>query len=216
MNKKRLKNSRLYLILDKGVCGKRSLSLILRQALQGGVDIVQYRDKKSSRKSMIKNALALHRLTTKFDVPLLVNDRLDVAMASGAEGIHLGQDDLPVELCRRMLGPAKLIGISCHDKQEIKRSQNKKVDYVAFGPVFPTALKPNLQPRGIKTLKKCMTMTRKPLFAIGGINKKNIEQLACLQNVGAVVCREICRSKDPLKTTKALKQRLIEIKCTKH
>lgn len=210
LNRKRLKDSRLYLILDKAVCGKRSIKEILRQALQGGVDIVQYRDKESSARSMIQAAAMLHRLTKKSGVPLLVCDRLDVAIASGAEGIHLGQDDMPPQLCRRILGPSKIIGLSCHSEQEIKQARNKKVDYLAFGPIFPTALKPHLRPHGCRALKKCMARTHKPLFAIGGIDKKNIGEIACLKNVGVVVCREICHSKNPMATTKYLKQRLNE------
>lgn len=216
LNKKQLKDSRLYLILDQAVCGNRPVDQVLRQALQGGVDIVQYRDKESSTKSMIQRAARLHRLAKKYGVPFLINDRLDVAIACDAEGIHLGQDDMPAQLCRRILGPRKIIGLSCHSSREIKQAQNNNVDYLAFGPIFPTSLKTHLRPRGLKVLKKLAPKTRRPLFAVGGIEKSNIGQIVALSNVGAAVCREICQSKNPLKAARYLKDRFNEETCTKH
>lgn len=161
---------------------------------------------------MIHEAKSLLAMTKKCGVPLIINDRLDVALASHADGIHLGQKDIPVEIARRILGKKKIIGLSCHSLGEIKQGQKQDVDYLAFGPIFKTAIKPKLSPRGIAVLKKARTLTHKPLFAIGGIKENNADQIAPLGNIGITVCRELMLSKNPLQKAQKLKQKLQWIK----
>lgn len=205
--KRSLKNIRLYLILDKPVCGS-DIKKILTQAIKGGIDIVQFRDKFASAKEMIKNALPLLTLARQHNIPFIINDRLDVALAVNADGLHIGQDDTPVDLARKLLGKNKLLGLSCHCQSEIKEAQNKPIDYCGFGPVFKTATKPHLTPRGLKNLRNALKISHKPVFAIGGVCQKN---LALLKKSGVkriAVCRDICLAKDIFQTTKTLKERL--------
>lgn len=211
LKKKQFKNFRLYLILDKDACADGNQETILKKALSGGVDIVQIRDKHSNTKDMLKRAAALLAICRRAGVPFIINDRLDIALAINADGLHLGQNDLPVRHARKILGPEKIIGLSCHSINDIKRAQNEECDYLGFGPVFKTLTKPDVPPLGIKALKIAAKISRKPIFAIGGITLDKIVRMIGCGPLNIAVIREICLSGNPEQTTKRLKDELTNV-----
>lgn len=214
--KQQLRNSRLYLILDNPACGFKNLKKILVKAIEGGVDIIQLRDKESPAKLLIRSALVLKKIARKHRVPFIINDRLDVAIAIDADGIHLGQDDMPVRLARKLLGKGKIIGLSTHSIKEVKAAQKEPIDYLGFGPVFKTATKPALAPKGVEMLKNALKVSKLPIFAIGGIEEKTLSVIISrnIPITRAAVCRPICLAHNPKKAARELKNRLI--KCTKN
>ena len=200
--------SRLYLVLDREACAGRRLETVLRRALRGGVDAVQYRDKTCPSDKMVRQAKRLLAVTRPRGVPFLINDRLAVALAVKADGIHLGQDDLPVALARRLLGKKAIIGLSCHSLAEIKKAQGLDVDYLGFGPVFATGTKPGLKAKGVAALRQAARASRKPVFAIGGITRETLAALRGIERLRIAVCRGLCRAKDPARAARQLKLRL--------
>ncbi|HQP91170.1 MAG TPA: thiamine phosphate synthase [Candidatus Omnitrophota bacterium] len=179
---------------------------VLLSALKGGVDLVELRDKTSTAKEIISQGKKLFLLCRRFNVPFIINDRLDIALALGADGLHVGQEDLPVPMARKALGKNKIIGLSCHSIKDILNSKKICADYVGFGPVFKTKTKPKASPLGIEALKKAAQLSNKPVFAIGGITKNNINLLNGIERLNIAVCREICSSKNPNKSTADLKK----------
>jgi thiamine-phosphate pyrophosphorylase len=196
------------LILDKDICGPdKRLKTICQEALKGGVDMIQLRDKMSSTKDIIRRVNALLPICKKYDVPLIINDALDVAVATNADGLHLGQEDCPVRVARKMLGPKKIIGLSCHSNKDVMRAKQEKVDYLGFGPVYRTETKPHERPKGLRALKKALTFSKKPVFPIGGITMKKIQEIKGRGPVRIAVCREICEALNVRKMTEALKEK---------
>lgn len=214
LRKKQLKDSRLYLILDKPTCGAKDEKTILKKALQGGVDIVQLRDKTSSTKTLMRTAQALKKIAHKLNIPFIINDRLDIALAINADGVHLGQDDLPVSAARKILGKKKIIGLSTHSLKEVKAAQKEPIDYIGFGPVFKTATKPDLAPKGIEMLKAALKASELPVFPIGGIEESTLSAIISkkINITCAAVCRPICISNNPKQSAQKLKDKLK--KCT--
>ncbi|HIP86189.1 MAG TPA: thiamine phosphate synthase, partial [Aquifex sp.] len=133
----------LYLITDDGYLEGRDWLKAIEDAIKGGVTIVQYRSKNLSKttREMYEELLQLRELTKRYNVPLIVNDRIDLALAVDADGVHIGQDDLPAEVVRKILGKEKIIGISTHSIEEVKAANNLPVDYIAFGSIFRTPTK---------------------------------------------------------------------------
>ena len=203
-----MNDSRLYLILDKATCASLDLKDLLEKAIKGGVDLVQYRDKASSTKEMIEESIPLLKTAQKARVPFIINDRLDVAVSINADGLHLGQEDMPVETARKILGKGKILGLSCHTLAEIKKAQKQDVDYLGFGPIFRTATKPESKPKGRLAYAQALKAAHKPVFAIGGVTKTNLNSLSRTAPLRIAVCREICLSKHPQKTAGELKNKI--------
>ncbi len=209
LKNKQLKSSLIYLVLDKTVCKAHNIKNILKKAIEGGVGLVQYRDKHSETWAVIKEARPLLKICRSLGVPFIINDRLDVALTLNADGLHIGPGDMPAAVARDILGQSKLIGLSCHSISQVKDAQKEKVDYLGFGPVFKTATKPKTKPLGAKALQRALSISRLPVFAIGGITKTNISQLTSKKGKIRVACiREICLAKDPKKAAQRLRMRL--------
>lgn len=200
-----LRHSRLYLILDKDVCGEKKLLPVLKGALRGGVDIVQFRDKSSSTRRMIELAGPLARLTQAQNRIFIVNDRPEAALAVSADGIHVGQDDAPVSVIRKLLGKDLIVGISCHSLADIQKAGKLDIDYAGFGPVFPTLTKPHMKGRGLTLLKKALNRAAFPVFAIGGIDQFNFPDILACGHTKVAVCRDICLASKPEKNAAHLK-----------
>ncbi len=211
-NKRRHAASKICLILDKEACGHRRLEKVLCQALRGGVDWVQYRDKVSASWEMIPEAKRLLALTRRRRIPLIINDRLDVALSVKPDGVHLGQSDAPVPLARRLLGKKAIIGLSCHTAAEIKRARRLDVDYLGFGPVFASRTKPGGKEKGVAALQKAVRLSRKPVFAIGGITPERLTALRGIDGLNIAVGRAVCRAKDPAQAVRRLKMRLTRVR----
>ena len=146
--------------------------MVLR-VLRAGVRWIQYRDKESSRREIFREAVKLRGLTRDFHSILIINDHPDIALASDADGVHLGQDDLPLREARRVMGEDKLIGISTHSMEQAVEAGESGADYIGFGPIFQTATKDAGTPQGISELRRIKSSVSIPVVAIGGINAEN-------------------------------------------
>lgn len=205
--KKWLRNAKLYLILDAQVNGYRELLSILKESVDSGVDIVQLRDKQGHAKDILQFiARALKIIDGR--IPLIVNDRVDVALLSGADGVHVGQEDISVEDARRILGADKIIGLSCQTLSHVEKAAKQGADYVGFGSIFKTLTKPQRTPMNLSVLKRANERAAVPLFAIGGIGRKNVGALIDLGVSRVAVCRDVCLAKDVSKVVAELKRHL--------
>ncbi len=162
--------SRLYAIVDAPHTDGRTTIEIAEVLLQAGARLIQYRDKSASSRLLFENSQRLAKIVHAAGGTLVVNDRADVALAAGADGVHLGQADLPVELGRRVVGERLFIGLSTHNIGQVREADRSPADYLAFGPIFATASKDNPDPVvGLEGLRAARQATSKPLVAIGGI-----------------------------------------------
>ena len=188
----------VYLVTDRGLCRNRSLQDIVLQAVQGGAAYVQLREKDLSTRDFVEEAIAIKKLLLPFRVPLIINDRIDVALACGADGVHIGQEDMPYATARKLMGEKAIIGLSVETWADVEASQNLDVDYIGVSPVFATPTKTDTkEPWGLEGLRKIKSFSRHPLVAIGGINESNARTVVkagadCLAVVSAV-----CSADDP-------------------
>lgn len=175
--------SGLYVILDPSVCPARPLVEVLTTAAEAGASLFQYRNKTASMKDAYVEALALRRAAAKAGVLFIINDRCDLTLAVDADGVHLGQGDLPLDLARNVLGPDKLIGISTHNPDQVREATAGKPDYLGFGPIFKPGSKQEHDPVvGLDGLRAIRSLTSLPVFAIGGIQ---IDQAGEVMRAGA-------------------------------
>lgn len=187
----------LYLVLDPSVRPDRPLVDVLRKAAALGVRLFQYRDKQASMKAAYTQALALRQAATEVGACLIVNDRCDLALAVQADGVHLGQDDLPIADARRLLGPEKLIGLSTHNPEQVREAAELKPDYIGFGPIFSTATKADHDPVvGLEGLRAARTLTTLPMFAIGGITADRVDDIVAAGANGIAVISAILKAQD--------------------
>jgi thiamine-phosphate pyrophosphorylase len=188
----------LYLVLGAADTGKRPFEEIVLAAIEGGVTVVQLRDKQASTRVLLEHALRLKALLEPRGVPLIVNDRIDVAMAARADGVHLGQDDMPPVIARRLVGEEMLIGLSVSDRVEADTADREIVDYCGIGSVFPTGTKSDageaIGPGFAQELRELVAL---PSVAIGGINAGNAGQLRGSGIEGLAVVSAICAADDP-------------------
>ncbi len=177
----------LYLVTDELCLRGRALLPCVEAALEGGVTLVQYRSKESSSAHMYQEALALQALCSRYQVPLVINDRLDIAMAVGAAGVHLGQDDLPCRSARRILGPEAIIGVSAHNLDEAARATADGASYIGCGAVFATATKADVQQLGLAVLAQLVQAATIPVVGIGGIDRTNYGDVLRTGAAGAAI-----------------------------
>jgi len=199
-----LKRSRLYLILDKPGIAGRSLDSLCSEILAGGISMVQLRDKISAKPDILKTALTLVRCLRASKTLFIVNDYLDVAVLAKADGLHLGQADLPLKKARSILGKDKIIGISCHNLRQALKAQKEGADYIGIGPVYATVTKPGYRPIGINVLKRLKGKIKIPYFAIGNINKGNIRKIVSAGASRIAVSRAILNSGNIVRPVKEL------------
>ena len=197
--KKLLKKSRLYLILDKKTCGK-PLVKTAAKILRSKIGVVQLRSKCEDKNAVLKDAIELSRVFKDSAKIFIINDYPEIARIAGCDGVHLGQDDLPVRAARKLLGASMIIGVSCHSLRQALAAQKQGADYIGIGPVFATRTKPDYRPIGLETLKKLKGRIRIPYFAIGDIRKENIRDIAASGARRAAVCRAILKSNNIGKT----------------
>ncbi|TLS36327.1 thiamine phosphate synthase [Pseudalkalibacillus caeni] len=169
---------KLYTITGEQFHEGRDLKHVMEEAIHGGSDIIQLREKKGSKREVLKKARMLRELTKKYNVPLIVNDHIDIALAVDADGIHLGQDDLPLEEARKIIGPNKIIGISTHSIEEAREAEKGGADYIGVGPIFPTNSKDDVvDPVTTSYIKEVMNEITIPFVAIGGIKLHNVDEV---------------------------------------
>ena len=189
--------SGLYIILDPSVCPARPLVEVLRAAAEAGASIFQYRNKTASMKEAYTEALALRHAAAKAGVFFIVNDRCDLALAVDADGVHLGQGDLPLDLARKVMGSDKLIGISTHNSDQVREATAGKPNYLGFGPIFTPGSKQDHDPVvGLEGLRAMRSLTSLPVFAIGGIQIDQVGEVVRAGANGVAVISAILKAPD--------------------
>ncbi len=178
MNKKqRLSKVNLYVIADKKICRDRYIEDVVEQAIQGGAQMIQYRDKESSDREFLEVAFVLQNICENRKIPFIINDRVDIAAFLKVDGVHLGQDDLPLKIARKILGQNKIIGISAENIDQAKEAEKHGADYVGIGPLFDTSTKKIEKPIGLEIIKQAKEYLKIPFFPIGGINLERLDQV---------------------------------------
>lgn len=189
---------RLYLVTDQALCRGRTLADVVAAAVQGGATCVQLRDKHLPTRDLLAQALLLKNLLGPTGVPLVVNDHVDVALACGADGVHLGQGDMPVDEARRLLPPHVFLGWSVETAADVARSASMPVDYLGVSPVFATPTKTDTKaPWGLDGLQRVRAQTSLPLVAIGGIHAGNAREVLQAGADGLAVVSALCAADDP-------------------
>jgi thiamine-phosphate pyrophosphorylase len=186
----------LYLVTDRDVLKGRELTEAIEKAIQGGATLVQLREKCVSSLEFYEIALSVKKITDKYKVPLIINDRLDVALAVDAEGLHVGQSDFSCTLARRLLGKNKIIGVSTSTLEEAKKAEKDGADYIGVGAVFPTDTKLDAHAVSINSLKEIKGKVNIPVVAIGGINENNYEKLKDANIDGLAIISAILGKED--------------------
>ena len=194
----------IYLVTDDGCLQGRPLIDCVREALEGGVTLVQYRAKTASSAKMYAKALQLKALCDSFNVPLIINDRLDIAMAVGAAGVHLGQDDLPCAAARRILGEDYIIGVSAHNPAEARAALLCGADYLGCGAVFGTATKADVKKLGTEGLEAICKAKGLPVVGIGGVTADNYREVRAAGADGAAIVSGILAQPDIRTTVRAI------------
>lgn len=198
----------LYLITDSKLAGDRSNKEVVEATISGGADLIQLREKDYTTRQLIKEGRELLKVTRKAGIPLIVNDRVDVALAIDADGVHLGQEDMPLVEARKILGKDKIIGISTHNLEQAMEAEAEGADYIGYGPVFATTTKGGA-PVGVESLKRVMKVIKIPVFAIGGIKLNNLKQVIEAGTNRVAVVSGIVAADDIKKTSEAYKGMLI-------
>jgi thiamine-phosphate pyrophosphorylase len=196
----------LYLVTDPDLSLGRSHEYVVEQAVKGGVTIVQLREKSVSSRLFFQYAEALMKLLKPLNIPLIINDRLDIALAVDADGLHIGQSDLPYEIARKIIGNEKIIGLSVETIDQVKEANQLSVDYIGLSPVFSTQTKKDINtPLGLEGIREIASFTKHPTVAIGGIHKENAASIIQsgadgIAVVSAIVSQEdVCRAAHELK-----------------
>lgn len=195
----------LYLVTDRNVLKGKSLYEAVEQAILGGVTLVQLREKDASTREFYEQALEVKRITETYNIPLIINDRLDIAQAVDAEGVHLGQSDMPLIAARNILGKNKIIGISVGSVEEALEAEKNGADYVGIGTIFFTGTKKDIDiPIGIEGLRSVYNSINIPAVAIGGINENNFREVLSIGIDGISIVSAILGKSDIKAAAKAL------------
>ncbi|MEN9473998.1 MAG: hypothetical protein RIS48_718 [Pseudomonadota bacterium] len=196
---------RLHLVTDAAQCGERGLLAVVQSAVRGGVTCVQLREKSLDTRAFVERARALKALLSPWRIPLLVNDRVDVALAAGADGVHVGQSDMAPQDVRRLM-PGALIGLSIESWQQMREAEQAPVDYYGISPVFATSSKADAAPAlGLAGLQQLRLMTARPLVAIGGIQAGNVAAVMAAGADGVAVVSALCAAADPAAAARHLR-----------
>lgn len=195
----------LYFVTDRGLCGAKPLTDVVLQAVRGGAVCIQLREKDVSTRFFVEEARRIKALMAPFGMPLIINDRLDVALAVEADGVHVGQSDMPYEIARKLMGQKVIIGLSVETWEDVERAQGLDCDYLGVSPVFATPTKTDTkEPWGLEGLARIRAFSRHPLVGIGGLNKANA---AAVIGAGAdcvAVVSAICAAADPYEASREL------------
>lgn len=198
-------DSSLYFITDSTGYDEEEFLRRTEAALKGGATLVQIREKDKSTRDYMALADKVHEVTRKYNVPLIIDDRIDVAMAVGSEGVHLGQSDMPVHIARKILGDDIIIGATAKTVEQAKEAYEQGADYLGVGAIYPTTTKVKTVLTSTETLDKICKAVPIPVNAIGGLNKDNIDVLKGIGIAGICVVSAIMKAEDPQKAAEKLK-----------
>ncbi|MBQ3921306.1 MAG: thiamine phosphate synthase [Firmicutes bacterium] len=201
----------LYFITDSTLFEEEEFLRRVEAALKGGVTLMQIREKDRSTREYMALAKRTHELAEKYGVPLIVDDRLDVAMAIGAEGVHLGQSDMPIDVARRIYGNEKIVGATAKTVPQALEAYSQGADYLGVGAIFPTTTKVKTILTSVDTLRDICAAVPIPVNAIGGLNKSNVDVLAGVPIAGVCVVSAIMKAEDPELAAKELRARMTEL-----
>jgi len=199
----------LHLVTDQGLSRGRQLLEIVQAAVAGGISVIQLREKDCSTREFVELGRVLAAELKRCSVPLLINDRVDIALAIGAAGVHIGQSDMPYAAARALLGPAALIGLSVESLADARAAEHLDVAYLGLSPVFATATKTDIkQPLGLQGIRAIRAISRHKLVAIGGIHAGNTREVLAAGADGVAVVSAICAADDPTQATRELRQQV--------
>ena len=197
----------LYLVTDRDLSLGRPLEEVVLQAVRGGVSVVQLREKQASTRFFVAEAQRIKDLLASYNVPLLINDRVDVALAIGADGVHIGQNDIPYPLARQLLGQKAIIGLSVETQEQVQQAEAYDVDYLGVSPIFETPTKTDTTGSwGLAGLAWVRKVSRHPLVAIGGLNAANAASVIRAGADSIAVVSAICSAPEPQAAAAALNQ----------
>lgn len=200
-------DSRLYVITGSVFLKGRRLEDVISDAIRGGADCIQLREKDLPARELLEMAIVLRRLTREKGIPFIVNDRLDIALAADADGVHLGQDDLPIGMARELLGSGKIIGISTHDSREAVDAERAGADYIGLGPVNPTETKPDaaaaIGADGVREVRRHVSI---PIVAIGGIKREHVAEIVRAGANGVAAISGIIGADDVYKAAREMRE----------
>jgi thiamine-phosphate pyrophosphorylase len=197
----------LYLITDRKLSRGRSTIEVVEAALRGGVDVVQLREKDAETAFLVEEGLRVRELTARYNVPLIVNDRLDVALAIEAEGVHVGQTDLPAALARKLLPRPLLLGVSTSTVAMAQQAEQDQADYIGFGPIYATTTKQtSASPRGAHMFAAVHQAVALPIVVLGGISQTNIAEVVAAGADHVAVCSAIVGAEDVQRAASTLKE----------
>ena len=195
---------KLYLVTDDKQ-DIDTLCNVVKEAVKGGVTMVQIREKHGDIRAFIERSLAIKKVLKDSGVPLIINDRVDVALAVRADGVHLGQSDMPANLARQLIGADMILGLSVENETQLREAQDLPVDYLGISAIFSTPTKTNIiKEWGIDGLTKAVKESKLPLVAIGGINETNIKKVADTQVDGIALVSAICHATSPKQASEGL------------
>ena len=201
----------LYFITDSTGFTEEEFLRRTEAALRGGVTFLQIREKEKTTREYLSLARKVHELTRKYHVPLIIDDRMDIAMAIDAEGVHLGQSDMPIDLARKILGPDKIIGATAKTVPHALEAYEQGADYLGVGAIYPTTTKVKTVLTSTDTLRDICNAVPIPVNAIGGLNRENIDILAGIPIAGICVVSAIMKADDPSQAAMELKVRAKEL-----
>lgn len=205
------KELQLYAITDRHWLNGRSLYEVVKESLDGGVTFLQLREKQLDEDHFLEEAKKLQGLCSEYNVPFIINDNVEIALAINADGVHIGQSDMEMKEAREKLGPDKIIGVSAHTKEEALLAQAQGADYLGVGAVFPTSSKDDAESVSYETLKAICEVVSIPVVAIGGITRENLHQLSGSGVSGISVISAIYAQPDIKEAARELKQCVQEI-----
>lgn len=199
----------LYLVTDRRLAAPRTIEGVVAAAVRGGVTAVQLREKDCSTREFVEVARKLKETLAPLAVPLIINDRADVALAMGADGVHVGQSDMHCRDLRRLLGPHAIVGLSVETPEQAERAASLPVDYLAVGPIFSSPTKPDAAPAwGLEKLSELRRHTSQILVAIGGIHAGNAREVIAAGANGIAVVSAICAATDPEQAARDLRREI--------
>ena len=197
-------NTKMYFITDSSAYDEDEFLFRVEEALKGGVTLLQLREKNKDTREYIQLAQKVHQISKKYNVPLIIDDRVDVAMASDAEGVHLGQSDMPIDTARKILGDNFIIGATTKTVEQAKEAYDQGADYLGVGAIYPTTTKVKTVLTSVETLNDICNAVPIPVNAIGGLNKDNIDVLKDCSIKGICVVSAIMKAESPYEATREL------------
>ncbi|MBP3272282.1 MAG: thiamine phosphate synthase [Ruminococcus sp.] len=209
MNKKDV-DYRLYICTDSGLMTSATVEESVEAAVKGGAGVVQLREKNASTRELFELAGRVKAVTDRYNVPLLINDRIDIALAVGAAGVHLGQSDMPCDVARRILGEDSIIGITAATPELAVKAQADGADYLGVGAMFVTSTKSDAKPNTRENLEKIRSLVDIPIVIIGGVKRSNVMTFAGMGIDGAAVISDIIGDPDPESAAREMRKILAD------